>query len=164
HGQKRQLLALRCIRANPAPRCCNVESSVGSGRRFFVHIKPAKTWREEAHHGPGHRFRGHIDDAASDCEAAVFLGIRGRSHQPQRKQTPTLLADHGRTSTTWLARTSGPSGAGSNSPITSSFPRAFFGTRTETPQNVPQANPLDCVSTNWFLASLSCTVQCLWLP
>jgi len=102
-GKERQFLALRWIHANPALGRCNAKSSVGIGRRFFVHVKPVETLREEAHHSPGHGFRGRIDNATSDREGAAFLRMCGCSHQPHRKQTPTLLAGHGRTSTIWLA-------------------------------------------------------------
>ena len=57
------------------------------------------------------------------------------------EHTPTFLACHGRTSITWLAHRR-PGAAGSNSPVTSSF-QSLVGTRTETRQNVPQANPDD---------------------
>src|SRR5262249_44378184 len=104
---------------------------------------------------------GDVVDGLCDAGVAYLLqdGLESIAHHQDSSCRVGYLC---RTSTISVARTGGPNGAGSNSPLTSSLPEASFGTRTETPQNVPQANPLDCTSTGWFLA-VSFTWQCRWL-
>jgi hypothetical protein len=86
HGEDRQFLPLHSIHSAPVHGGRQPESSPGIGCRFFVHVEPAKTRRQQSHGGARHGFRGRIDNATSNDELADFLRLRGCRQQAHGEQ------------------------------------------------------------------------------